>query len=235
MGHHFWDLMSNDICLSRKPSLSRSDDNRDDDTIEKTKDPYASIKQQRDKTKWIILHYSPFKAVWDWVVLLLVLYTAVFTPYYAAFLLTEEEIRMELNKHARTRMQKADGGRPDPLVIVDLIVDIMFIADILVNFRTTYVDNGEVVSDKHKIAVNYVKGWFLIDTIAAIPFDLLLFGSGTTKASERRCIDRCAPLSAVLGKFDPPVWRRRVEPWTSKTRLFQTDNVEEWHPTTGKY
>ena len=61
-------------------------------------DPYASIKLQRDKTKWIILHYSPFKAVWDWVILLLVLYTAVFTPYSAAFLLNEEEIRMELNK-----------------------------------------------------------------------------------------------------------------------------------------
>ena len=88
---------------------------------------------------------------------------------------------------ARTRMQDADGGRADPLVIVDLIVDLMFIADILINFRTTYVENGEVVSDKHKIAVNYVKGWFVIDTIAAIPFDLLLFGSGTTEVSQSEC------------------------------------------------
>ena len=80
---------------------------------------------------------------------------------------------------ASTRMANADGGRADPLVIVDLIVDLMFIADILINFRTTYVTNGEVVTDKQKIAVNYVKGWFVIDTIAAIPFDLLLFGSGT--------------------------------------------------------
>ncbi|CAB1435156.1 unnamed protein product [Pleuronectes platessa] len=37
--------------------------------------------------KWTILHYSPFKAVWDWVVLLLVIYTAIFTPYSATFLL----------------------------------------------------------------------------------------------------------------------------------------------------
>ena len=88
-----------------------------------------------------------------------------------------------LDQDARTRMQNADGGRADPLVIVDLIVDLMFIADILINFRTTYVENGEVVSDKQKIAVNYVKGWFVIDTIAAIPFDLLLFGSGTTEVS----------------------------------------------------
>jgi hypothetical protein len=37
-----------------------------------------------------LLHYSPFKAVWDWIILLLVIYTAIFTPYAAAFLLSEE-------------------------------------------------------------------------------------------------------------------------------------------------
>lgn len=36
-----------------------------------------------------VLHYSPFKAAWDWIILLLVIYTAVFTPYVAAFLLRE--------------------------------------------------------------------------------------------------------------------------------------------------
>lgn len=30
-------------------------------------------------------------------------------------------------------------GEDDPLVVVDLVVDIMFIIDILINFRTTYV------------------------------------------------------------------------------------------------
>ncbi len=59
----------------------------------------------------------------------------------------------------------------------------MFIADILINFRTTYLHNGEVVADPHKIALNYVKGWFLIDAVAAIPFDLLLFGTGTSDVS----------------------------------------------------
>ncbi|VDD97089.1 unnamed protein product [Enterobius vermicularis] len=39
-----------------------------------------------------IVHYSPFKAVWDWIILLLVIYTAIFTPYVAAFLLPESDI-----------------------------------------------------------------------------------------------------------------------------------------------
>ena len=40
----------------------------------------ASNKLQKPQiSPFTILHYSPFKAVWDWVVLLLVIYTAVIT------------------------------------------------------------------------------------------------------------------------------------------------------------
>lgn len=126
--------------------------------------------------------------MWDWVVLILVLYTAVFTPYQTAFLLNEEETTMRLNRDAATRTHSTDSTTANPLVIIDLVVDLMFIADILINFRTTYLQNGEVVMEQKKIAINYVKGWFVIDTIAAIPFDLLLFGSGTTDVSYIFCI-----------------------------------------------
>uniref|UniRef100_A0A8B9P250 PAC domain-containing protein n=1 Tax=Apteryx owenii TaxID=8824 RepID=A0A8B9P250_APTOW len=120
--------------------------------------------------KWTILHYSPFKAVWDWLILLLVIYTAIFTPYSAAFLLNDQEEAQRRNC----------GYSCSPLNVVDLIVDIMFIIDILINFRTTYVNsNEEVVSHPAKIAIHYFKGWFLIDMVAAIPFDLLIFGSGS--------------------------------------------------------
>ncbi|CAJ1076304.1 potassium voltage-gated channel subfamily H member 6a isoform X2 [Xyrichtys novacula] len=116
--------------------------------------------------KWTILHYSPFKAVWDWIILLLVIYTAIFTPYSAAFLLNEVE--------------EACGYTCNPLNVIDLVVDVMFIVDILINFRTTYVNhNDEVVSHPGRIAQHYFKGWFLIDIVAAIPFDLLIFRSGS--------------------------------------------------------
>lgn len=61
---------------------------------------------------WTILHYSPFKAVWDWIILLLVMYTAIFTPYVAAFLLNEEK--------------KSKKYGEDPIVIIDLIGKIFF-------------------------------------------------------------------------------------------------------------
>nr|XP_006821079.1 PREDICTED: potassium voltage-gated channel subfamily H member 2-like [Saccoglossus kowalevskii] len=141
--------------------------------------------QQPRIHRWTILHYSPFKAVWDWIILLLVIYTAIFTPYVAAFLLNEDEKRTKLNKDPETRVNYGASNRyGDPLVIIDLIVDVMFIIDILINFRTTYVNkNDEVVSHPGKIAVHYFKGWFLIDVVAAIPFDLLLFGSETDETA----------------------------------------------------
>ncbi|XP_062710245.1 potassium voltage-gated channel subfamily H member 2 isoform X5 [Aedes albopictus] len=120
--------------------------------------------------KWTILHYSPFKAVWDWIILILVMYTAIFTPYVAAFLLNEPDFNQRKNR------KYAD----DPIVIIDLIVDVTFVIDILINFRTTFVNGqDEVVSHPGRIAVHYLSGWFLIDLVAAIPFDLLLVGSDT--------------------------------------------------------
>ncbi|KAL1006352.1 hypothetical protein UPYG_G00071240, partial [Umbra pygmaea] len=118
--------------------------------------------------KWTVLHYSPFKAVWDWLILLLVIYTAILTPYSAAFLLNIHEETLVVN-----------CSYCSPLNVVDLIVDIMFIVDIVINFRTTYVNaNDEVVSAPLRIAVHYFKGWFLIDMVAAIPFDLLISRTG---------------------------------------------------------
>ncbi|XP_050673584.1 potassium voltage-gated channel unc-103 isoform X3 [Leptidea sinapis] len=116
-----------------------------------------------------ILHHSPYKAAWDWLILILVIYTAIFTPYVAAFQLNEPDF----DKRSRAFGQ-------DPIVIIDMIVDVTFIIDILINFRTTYVNAAdEVESDPGKIAMHYLRGWFLIDLVAAIPFDLLLFGTDT--------------------------------------------------------
>uniref|UniRef100_A0A6J0D5H7 Potassium voltage-gated channel, subfamily H (eag-related), member 6 n=1 Tax=Peromyscus maniculatus bairdii TaxID=230844 RepID=A0A6J0D5H7_PERMB len=121
-----------------------------------------------------ILHYSPFKAVWDWLILLLVIYTAVFTPYSAAFLLSNQD----------EPQRGTCGYTCSPLTVVDLIVDIMFVVDIVINFRTTYVNsNDEVVSHPRRIAVHYFKGWFLIDMVAAIPFDLLIFRTGSDETT----------------------------------------------------
>ncbi|CAB4062583.1 KCNH2 [Lepeophtheirus salmonis] len=105
--------------------------------------PEYKLAQSPRIPRWTILHYAPFKALWDWVILFLVIYTAIFTPYVAAFLLNEPGYNLQTN---------TDNYTDDPIVVIDLLVDIMFIIDILINFRTTYVnENDEVVSNPSKL------------------------------------------------------------------------------------
>jgi hypothetical protein len=131
--------------------------------------PDFRLPDTRRIPRTIILHYSPLKATWDWLILLLVIYTAIVTPYTAAFLMHEDG-----SSEQRTHPSPA-------LNSIELIVDVMFIIDLLVNLRTTYVKHDEeLVTKASKIAKHYLKGWFLIDITAAIPFDIL-FSSLQTK------------------------------------------------------
>ena len=58
---------------------------------------------------------NQFQAIWDWVILFLVIYTAIFTPYVAAFLLNEPGYS--------DRSTESYGS--DPIVIIDLLGDRM--------------------------------------------------------------------------------------------------------------
>lgn len=58
--------------------------------------------------------------------------------------------------------------------IMDSIVDMCFILDIFVTFRTTYLDdNFDEVMNSKLIAIKYLKGRFIIDLMSAIPFDTI--------------------------------------------------------------
>lgn len=62
----------------------------------------------------------------------------------------------------------------ESLILVDLCVDIFFFCDIVVNFRTTYIGKTDaVVTDPKKIALRYLRTYFIVDLVAAIPWDLI--------------------------------------------------------------
>uniref|UniRef100_A0A3Q3NIE5 Voltage-gated delayed rectifier potassium channel KCNH4 n=1 Tax=Mastacembelus armatus TaxID=205130 RepID=A0A3Q3NIE5_9TELE len=113
------------------------------------------------KSRFILLHYGAFKAGWDWLILLATFYVAVTVPYNVCF--TAVEIREDGGSAAR-----------NPPSVSDILVEILFIIDIVLNFRTTYVStSGQVVYDSRSICIHYVTSWLFVDLIAALPFDLL--------------------------------------------------------------
>jgi potassium voltage-gated channel Eag-related subfamily H protein 8 len=57
-----------------------------------------------------------------------------------------------------------------------MVIELFFILDIVVHFRTTYVNKtGRIVYDQKAIAIHYLKGWFVLDFLAALPFEALYF------------------------------------------------------------
>ncbi|XP_041663142.1 potassium voltage-gated channel subfamily H member 3 [Cheilinus undulatus] len=114
------------------------------------------------KSRFILLHYGTFKAGWDWLILLATFYVAVTVPYNVCFTVVGG------------RDEGSSSAPRSPPSVSDILVEILFILDILLNFRTTFVStSGQVVYDARSICVHYVTTWLFVDLIAALPFDLL--------------------------------------------------------------
>ncbi|XP_016377688.1 potassium voltage-gated channel subfamily H member 1-like [Sinocyclocheilus rhinocerous] len=117
-------------------------------------DILPQYKQETPKTPpHIILHYCAFKTTWDWVILILTFYTAIMVPYNVSFKTKQNNITW---------------------LVVDSIVDVIFLVDIVLNFHTTFVGPaGEVISDPKLIRMNYMKTWFVIDLLSCLPYDVI--------------------------------------------------------------
>ncbi|XP_077556363.1 eag-like K[+] channel isoform X1 [Haemaphysalis longicornis] len=97
-----------------------------------------------------------------------------------------------------------DGNRT---IISDVIVEAMFIIDIGLNFRTTFVNKkGEVVAHPKSVALNYLRGWFIVDLLAALPFDLLnaagLYSRDNQMYLHLLKLTRLLRLARLLQKMD---------------------------------
>lgn len=64
------------------------------------------------------------------------------------------------------------------LTVFNVCVDLAFLVDVFLTFRTSYYDDRieEFITDNKAIAWNYMKGRFWVDVLASFPFDLLSIG-----------------------------------------------------------
>ena len=69
------------------------------------------------------------------------------------------------------------------LFYINLVVDIYFLVDLLVNFNLAFYDRerDRWVLNLWPIAVEYIKGWFFLDLISCFPFEaVVMLQSGAT-------------------------------------------------------
>ncbi|KAM4543008.1 voltage-gated delayed rectifier potassium channel KCNH5 [Odontesthes bonariensis] len=124
------------------------------EVLQLNSDILPQYKQEAPKTPpHIILHYCTFKTTWDWVILILTFYTAIMVPYNVSFKTKQNNIVW---------------------LVLDSVVDVIFLVDIVLNFHTTFVGpGGEVISDPKLIRMNYLKTWFVIDLLSCLPYDII--------------------------------------------------------------
>lgn len=67
--------------------------------------------------------------------------------------------------------------------IIYTVLDFWFAVDIILNFRTGYINHGTLVMDPSKIYRNYLSTWFLIDAIGTFPFERLISGDIASRKS----------------------------------------------------
>ncbi|KAM3871137.1 voltage-gated delayed rectifier potassium channel KCNH5 [Diretmus argenteus] len=137
-----------------KHEVSSHKQSRLAEVLQLNSDILPQYKQEAPKTPpHIILHYCTFKTTWDWVILVLTFYTAIMVPYNVSF---------------RTKQNNIVW------LVLDSVVDVIFLVDIVLNFHTTFVGpGGEVISDPKLIRMNYLKTWFVIDLLSCLPYDII--------------------------------------------------------------
>jgi hypothetical protein len=101
---------------------------------------------------------SNFKTFWDIILMAFIFYQMAYLPLQMAFTLPDLQF----------------------FIVIDLIQTVYFLADIVINFHTGFVIEGQFITDHKRIAVHYFKTWFLIDFVSSVPFDLLISNEDNT-------------------------------------------------------
>ena len=120
-----------------------------------------------ERPRFMFHPYSLTRKYWDYLLIALVAYTAAVIPWNVAFQMNDD-----CDAPAEGEESTTLGCMPESLKIIDIFVDTLFWIDIVVNFRTAFVDKKKhTVFDSKQVAKNYLKGWFTLDLIGTFPFE----------------------------------------------------------------
>lgn len=92
--------------------------------------------------------------VWHLIVVVLLIWSATIIPFRIGFF-SDETLSV------------------DAWVITEIVVDIFFMIDIVVNFCSAYEHENQVVVDWNQVAWNYLTSYFAIDLAGSIPLSII--------------------------------------------------------------
>ena len=114
-----------------------------------------TMHHKKDVQQRCVLHpESSFRYMWDIVSIFLVFWIVLTLPPRLAFVSAS-------NVH---------------MVRFDFVIDLFFMVDIVLNFRTAYMVDEELVDEPRLIARNYLRSWFVLDLCSTVPFEWIVLG-----------------------------------------------------------
>ncbi|CAI7931633.1 unnamed protein product, partial [Closterium sp. NIES-54] len=108
----------------------------------------------------LILPGNRFHWYWRLIVIVMALYSSLITPFEFAF------FRLKFP--------------PLGLLIMDIVSNVIFLADIFITFRVAVKDHrtGTLIADRRRIAIRYLQAWFTLDFLSCIPWEYAYQASG---------------------------------------------------------
>jgi hypothetical protein len=114
-------------------------------------DHARSAETQCKEKKYFTHPNSKFRTYWDLAGVVQLIYVAILVPVRAGF-----SLRSDL------------WGTS---FWIDVIIDLYFLSDIAVNFRTAFYDErtGNLVVDQARVSRSYLSSWFIVDFLSCLP------------------------------------------------------------------
>ena len=118
----------------------------------------TSFVRLSQKNPWLLNPRSPRMMYWDALVGTFLLFTATFTPYEVAFMDDGDGLSITI----------------DARFVINRIVDLGFLMDMGFNFFLPYqTSDNRMITDHRTIVRKYLFGWFPIDCVSIVPYDLI--------------------------------------------------------------
>ena len=144
------------------------------------------ISQQYEAQFFVVDPNGHGRQQWDVLCLVLLAYTAVYTPIQISFLAKEQSL---------SNISHWVG-----VFAMDRFVDAIFLADIIVHFRTAMqTDEGQIFFDQRVVAKAYLRQWFWIDLASVLPYDAITYAvNSSANASPRSRLPRLLRLFRLM-------------------------------------
>lgn len=113
------------------------------------------MKNEDEGVYFVLSPDATIRAVWDLTLFAAIVYQSLCLPMRIAF----------------------EMSTGDFLFYLEMVIDTMFIGDVILNFNTGFYISNYVIKRRLLIAKDYCKFWFWIDLVSSIPYTWILAAS----------------------------------------------------------